>query len=471
MASSYNQKSSSSASNRPKPTYRKAGRGAAPVKAPKPVKQKAEKPRKPKASGRISLKGVAPRKASATNAPAQKPVARKTVAAGGLKPHKRSAQQPTTRGIKSQAPVSRRALPVDAAPTIKPTIRPRTASGGLIKRIQKSRTAIKNAASLAAPKQAVAAASGPTHIGATVPARGVLTRAGIIVAAALFVALLGFAIFAVVANTGLFAVTDVEIASTKHVPTETTEKLLEIPDNATLLNVSEDQLAESLLENPWVKTVSIERQFPHTLVITPVEKTAAALVYIGAGDISWAVDDEGKWIAPTALGSGSASDAEADGDDDASSGNAENQDGTSEDGASGDESQEGESQEGSAEDASGREAAAQLASDLGAILVTDVGSDIDPQSGEPVTDDALVAVLSYINDFSPEFRERISSFSASSTEAISVYLTDGVEVSLGDANDIRKKEKVVDKILEERQGVTYINARNPDSPTWREVSL
>lgn len=470
MASSYNQKSSSSASSRPKPTYRKAGRGAAPVKAPRPVKQKVEKPRKSKADGRISLKGAVPRKASAAGAPAQKPVARKTVAAGGLKPHKRTAQQPRARGLKCPAPVSRRALSADAAPTIKPTIRPRTASGGLIKRIQKSRTTIKNTASLAEPRQAVAAAPGPAHIGASVPARGVMTRAGIIAAAALFVALLGFAIFAVVANTGLFAVTDVEIASTTHVPTETTEKLLEIPDNATLLNVSEDQLAESLLENPWVKTVSIERRFPHTLVITPVEKTAAALVYIGAGDISWAIDDEGKWIAPTALGSGAASDTGAE-DNDASEGDAEDQGSAAEGEASGEESQDGESQEGSAEDASGREAAAQLASDLGAILVTDVGSDIDPQSGEPVSDDALVAVLSYINDFSPEFRDLISSFSASSTEAISVYLTDGVEVSLGDATDIRKKEKVVDKILEERQGVTYINARNPDSPTWREVSL
>ena len=49
-------------------------------------------------------------------------------------------------------------------------------------------------------------------------------------------------------------------------------------------------------------------------------------------------------------------------------------------------------------------------------------------------------------------------------------LNNGVEVAFGKAENIRDKERVILKILEDNpDGVAYINVRIVENPTWREV--
>ena len=45
----------------------------------------------------------------------------------------------------------------------------------------------------------------------------------------------------------------------------------------------------------------------------------------------------------------------------------------------------------------------------------------------------------------------------------------GIEVSLGDSDDIAKKERVVTKLLSQVEGVTYINVRSPGNYTFRNA--
>ena len=59
--------------------------------------------------------------------------------------------------------------------------------------------------------------------------------------------------------------------------------------------------------------------------------------------------------------------------------------------------------------------------------------------------------------------------STPSVEAISANLDNGVEVSLGDSDDIAKKERIVTKLLSQVEGVTYINVRSPGSYTFRNA--
>ena len=70
-------------------------------------------------------------------------------------------------------------------------------------------------------------------------------------------------------------------------------RLLDVPEGSTLFNIDADALAGSLKRNPWVDTVDVQREFPHKLIITPKEYKVAAVVYIAADDIAWAVSDAG----------------------------------------------------------------------------------------------------------------------------------------------------------------------------------
>ena len=51
-----------------------------------------------------------------------------------------------------------------------------------------------------------------------------------------------------------------------------------------------------------------------------------------------------------------------------------------------------------------------------------------------------------------------------------LVLENGVEVAFGDAEDIRDKERVINEILGENpDGVSYINVRMVETPTWRSI--
>ena len=112
-----------------------------------------------------------------------------------------------------------------------------------------------------------------------------------------------------------------------------------------------------------------------------------------------------------------------------------------------------------------------LARASNAVLLTDVGTDVDPSSGKEVTSEVVLAGLAYAMGFSPEFRAQIKDISIPSVEAISANLENGVEVSLGKPEDIQQKEQVVKRLLEQEQGVTYINVRVADAYSFRSVPV
>ena len=103
------------------------------------------------------------------------------------------------------------------------------------------------------------------------------------------------------------------------------------------------------------------------------------------------------------------------------------------------------------------------------MLFTDIASDVEPVSGQEVTSEVILAGLEYARGFSSEFIAQIKEISLTSVEAISADLDSGVEVSLGAPEDIALKERVVTRLLEQEQGVTYINVRTPDNYSFRSA--
>lgn len=329
----------------------------------------------------------------------------------------------------------------------------------------------------------------------------------------------------VITTSPIFSVTDVVVRGSEHVPQAMAERLIDVPEGTTLFNVDAASIEESLKQNPWVESVQIERQFPHTLIITPQEYEVAAIAYITSGDVAWAIGTNNTWIAPISLsvtvdaegnivsttgetqgdataeqdGTASAGEdgtAAADGGgsgDDAggdavtagepatpedAQGDVAAGDGSSGDDASGEADEVSTTgsdgaQDGAASDGTrvltGLEAALVLAQQDDAILFINIPADVAPASGSEVTSDVIVAGLAYSDGFSTEFIGQIEDLSLESVDAISANLTSGVEVSLGSPENIALKERVVTELLDQVEGITYINVRDPENPTYRAL--
>ena len=303
--------------------------------------------------------------------------------------------------------------------------KPRTFTAVPVKSEKKNR---KRFGALDAVKGAV------RSVGSAAPA-GARRIAGIVTAA--IVALVVVAV--IVVNSGLFAATDIQIKGSEHITRHDAKQLIDLPKGTSLFNVDSSKIVDDLKQNPWVSGVDVQREFPHTLIITPTERKVLAIAYITSDDIAWAIGDDDTWIAP--LSTSVAVDDK---------GNMV----TSGDGA---------------KVASGIDAALALSKHYGAVLLTDVSADVSPVSGQAVSAKAVKAGLDYARGFSSDFLSQVKDISVPSVEAISANLDSGVEVSLGSAEDISKKEKIVTKLLSQVEGVTYINVRSSGNYTFRNA--
>ena len=299
---------------------------------------------------------------------------------------------------------------------------------------------------VAGPKKAVSAAMASAASAAGGLA-GRIPRPKINPGKALIVIGVVFALFLagfILANSPLFAATDIQVKGSDHVEVETARALIEVPEGTTMFNVDEKAIYDSLKAIPWVKGVDVKREWPHTLVVTPVERKMRAIAFITADEVAWAIGEDGTWIAPLSLVVAVGNEV------------ALNDDGSVPEGAA---------------QLPAFEAALRIAQDSGSLLLTDVPSDISPKGGEPVNAKVVLAGLDYANGFSDEFVAQIKDISVASVEAISANLVSGVEVSLGKPQNIVEKERVVTKLLAEHQGVTYINVREPGAYTFRSTPL
>ena len=114
----------------------------------------------------------------------------------------------------------------------------------------------------------------------TSDAASVVTGKGKIVGGVLAVLAVLVVVAIVVINSGLFTATDIQIQGSEHVTKHDAIQLIDLPEGTSLFNVDPDQITEDLKQNPWVSGVDVQRQFPHTLIITPMERKVIAIAYI-----------------------------------------------------------------------------------------------------------------------------------------------------------------------------------------------
>ena len=421
MASSSDRKLNSLASRASKPTFRRAGgRSGAPSQpqrksvmssksagSVRPAKRPAAGPQ---LGGRSTAKKVT------------RPVARPSVtpkSALGAKPSRPIASPKPSLGAKATRPG--RTLSASKPRSLTPVPASAKPQSG-----KKGSTPLSSVGALA--NHAAGAASAVKGKGKIVG--GILAALAVLAVVAI-----------VVINSGLFAATDIQIQGSEHVTKHDAIQLIDLPENTSLFNVNPDQITEGLKQNPWVSGVDVQRQFPHTLIITPTERKVIAIAYISSDDLAWAIGDDDTWIAPLSTS--------VDVDD------------------QGNVTATGEG----ANTLTGIDAALALAKHYGAVLLTDVSADVAPVSGQAVNSKAVKAGLDYVRGFSSEFLGQVKDISTLSVEAISANLDNGIEVSLGDSDDIAKKERIVTKLLSQVEGVTYINVRSPGNYTFRNAPI
>lgn len=419
MASSSDRKLNSSASRASKPTFRRAGGRSG---APSQPQRKSAMPSKPARSVRPAKRPTAGSQLGGR--PAAKKVARPVVRpsvtpkpAMGAEPSRPMASAKPSLGAKATRPGR-------ALGTSKPRMLTSVSASAKPQSGKKGSNPLSSIGALA--NHAAGAASAVKGKGKIVG--GILAALAVLAVVAV-----------VVINSGLFAATDIQIQGSEHVTKHDAIQLIDLPENTSLFNVNPDQITEGLKQNPWVSGVNVQRQFPHTLIITPTERKVIAIAYISSDDLAWAIGDDDTWIAPLST-----------------SVDVDDQDNVTATGKG-------------ANTLTGIDAALALAKHYGAVLLTDVSADVAPVSGQAVNSKAVKAGLDYVRGFSSEFLGQVKDISTPSVEAISANLDNGIEVSLGDSDDIAKKERIVTKLLSQVEGVTYINVRSPGNYTFRNA--
>ena len=419
MASSSDRKLNSSASRASKPTFRRAGGRSG---APSQPQRKSVMLSKPAGS-------VRPAKRPAAGSQLGGRPAAKKVARSAARP---SVTPKPAMGVKPSRPIASPKPSLGAKAT-----RPGRALGASKPRMLTSVSASAKSQSGKKgfnPLSSIGAlANHATGAASAVKGKGKIVGGILAVLAVLAV------VAVVVINSGLFAATDIQIQGSEHVTKHDAIQLIDLPEDTSLFNGNPDQITEGLKQNPWVSGVDVQRQFPHTLIITPTERKVIAIAYISSDDLAWAIGDDDTWIAPLSTS--------VDVDD---QGNVI----TTGEGAN---------------TLNGIDAALALAKHYGAVLLTDVSADVAPVSGQAVNSKAVKAGLDYVRGFSSEFLGQVKDISTPSVEAISANLDNGIEVSLGDSDDIAKKERIVTKLLSQVEGVTYINVRSPGNYTFRNA--
>lgn len=226
------------------------------------------------------------------------------------------------------------------------------------------------------------------------------------VAAVLAVGLVVFGAYSLY-RSSVFEILSVDVVGSEGLSDETVLEIIDLPEGATLLRYPGQEIQTRLEQEPWIESASLSRDFPETLRVRITERTPVALV--DAGGLSlWLVDANGVVI------------------------------------------------EQHTPDAT-----------LTVTVIRDVEG-LDPIPGRKTLSEALLNALDVMEGLSPELRARVRAISAPSIDKTSLITHEDIEIFIGSADELDKKDRVARQILEEQVGeVVYINVRTVDRPTWR----
>ncbi len=235
--------------------------------------------------------------------------------------------------------------------------------------------------------------------------------------------------FLVLRASNVFEIEDVSVTGVEHLTSEEMMALIAVPEGTTLLQVDKKGIEDRLLKDAWIEKAKVSAAFPHTLKVEVTERVIRAVVEVPSEDGSevkrWAIASDGMWLMPIPD-----QDSEA-----------------------------------------GRKTSQQIYDDIAAALViTDVPYSTKPEMGTYCNDPNVTNALEVVVGLTTDLSDQVKSVAATETESTTITLDNGIEIVFGSSDNIRDKERVCLKIMEEYEGsLAYINVSDPKSPTWRAL--
>jgi cell division septal protein FtsQ len=91
-----------------------------------------------------------------------------------------------------------------------------------------------------------------------------------------------------------------------------------------------------------------------------------------------------------------------------------------------------------------------------------------PKAGEQSPSATLGNALAVISGVSPEMRKMVRAVTAPSVDETALLTNEGIEILVGPARELQKKDAIARRILAEQRGkVVFIDVRNTSSPVSR----
>lgn len=230
-------------------------------------------------------------------------------------------------------------------------------------------------------------------------------------------------------NSSAFSVEEVAVSGVEHLTSTEMAEMAAVPEGTTLLRIDTDTIRNRLLHNAWVQDVAVNRRFPHTLEIAVTERKITAIIEVptasGRSVKSWAIAEDHVWLMPIP------------------------EKGTE----------------------AAKTTSAKIYEDADAALhITNVPFGTKPEIGTVCVDENVNNALDIVAGLTTSLADQVASVSAAGPAETTLLLDSGVEIAFGKAEDIRDKERVILKILEENpDSIAYINVRMVEQPTWRAV--
>ncbi len=208
-----------------------------------------------------------------------------------------------------------------------------------------------------------------------------------------------------------FTIERIDVVGAARLTDDQVRALVALPEGSTLLRYPRAEIEERLVASPWIAEAQVSRDFPDGLRVRVVEREPVVLVDVGDA-LFWLVDREGTVL----------------------------------------------------------EQRTPDATDT-MVIVRDL-VEFEPIEGEVATSAALLNALKVLAGLSADLRGDVRAISAQSVDLTTLITNEDVEILVGSADDIARKDVVARGILEEQSGaVVYINVRTADRPTWRGLDL
>lgn len=235
--------------------------------------------------------------------------------------------------------------------------------------------------------------------------------------------------YAILRNSNVFSIQEIQAEGVNHLTSSDMTALMRVNAHDNLLTVDTRAIARRLERNSWIERAQVSCVFPHTLRVSVKERSMAAVVELvsasGQTKKLWAIASDKTWLMPLPQATSDA----------------------------------------------GKRTNPQVFADASSVLkITHVALGVQGAIGQQCTDSSIINALDIATSLTTDLAKRIVEVRACTNDETSLVLDNGIEIAFGQATHMRDKERVVLEVLSQYEGkVSYINVRNPATPTWRAI--